>query len=227
MLAAAALIDLPRALPLAGAPLRRRPHRGRRRPPPAHQPRRLRARLRQGPGAQGEPAEDAHHLPLRRLRHHGVHRQRGVARRRRSAATRGSPCRSSASRRTRRAWPCRWRSSTTCRPGRPPWPSASRRSASPARRSATRSCSAGTRCCVRSERLAQIAPKYFGKQAPDTGAIPGIFDYVGSYLRERAAGKSPLGHQDRLREPLLPVGRHGPPAARQAPQRAVRCSTRT
>jgi hypothetical protein len=40
---------------------------------------------------------------------------------------------------------------------------------------------------VRSARLDQIAPKYFGKSVPDTGAIPGIFDYVGSYLRERAA----------------------------------------
>ena len=40
---------------------------------------------------------------------------------------------------------------------------------------------------VRSRRLAEIGPKYFGKGVPDTGAIPGIFDYVGSYLRERAA----------------------------------------
>ncbi len=41
---------------------------------------------------------------------------------------------------------------------------------------------------VRSKRLDQIAPRYFGESAPDTGAIPGIFDYIGSYLRERAAG---------------------------------------
>jgi hypothetical protein len=40
---------------------------------------------------------------------------------------------------------------------------------------------------VRSQRLEQLAPKYFGRSAPDTGAIPGIFDYIGSYLRERAA----------------------------------------
>ncbi len=41
---------------------------------------------------------------------------------------------------------------------------------------------------VRSKRLDQIAPRYFGEKAPSTGALPGIFDYVGSYLRERAAG---------------------------------------
>ena len=40
------------------------------------------------------PPTDAHRLPLRRLRHHGVHRQRGLAGRRRSAATPGSRCRS-------------------------------------------------------------------------------------------------------------------------------------
>ncbi len=46
---------------------------------------------------------------------------------------------------------------------------------------------------LRSPRLEQIAPQYFGKRAPTTGAIPGIFDYVGSYLRERAAGETPWG----------------------------------
>ncbi len=46
---------------------------------------------------------------------------------------------------------------------------------------------------VRSKRLDQIALKYFGHKAPNTGAIPGIFDYVGSYLRERAASHSPWG----------------------------------
>ena len=47
---------------------------------------------------------------------------------------------------------------------------------------------AGHTLLVRSPRLAQIAPKYFGKSAPATGAIPGIFDYLGSYLRERGIG---------------------------------------
>jgi hypothetical protein len=46
----------------------------------------------------------------------------------------------------------------------------------------------GHELLVRSKRLDQIAPKYFGEKAPSTGALPGIFDYVGSYLRERAAG---------------------------------------
>jgi hypothetical protein len=41
---------------------------------------------------------------------------------------------------------------------------------------------------LRSARLDQIAPKYFGTSAPDTGAIPGIFDYLGSYLSARATG---------------------------------------
>ena len=47
---------------------------------------------------------------------------------------------------------------------------------------------AGHTLLVRSPRLAQIGPKYFGKAAPATGAIPGIFDYLGSYLRERGIG---------------------------------------
>ena len=46
---------------------------------------------------------------------------------------------------------------------------------------------------LRSPRLEKIAPQYFGNEAPTTGAIPGIFDYVGSYLRERAAGETPWG----------------------------------
>jgi hypothetical protein len=40
---------------------------------------------------------------------------------------------------------------------------------------------------LRSPRLDALAPKFFGEKAPETGAIPGIFDYLGSYLRERAA----------------------------------------
>ena len=40
---------------------------------------------------------------------------------------------------------------------------------------------------VRSPRLAQVAPRYFGRTVPATGQIPGIFDYVGTYLKERAA----------------------------------------
>ena len=47
---------------------------------------------------------------------------------------------------------------------------------------------AGHTLLVRSPRLAQIGPTYFGKAASVTGAIPGIFDYLGSYLRERGIG---------------------------------------
>ncbi len=35
--------------------------------------------------------------------------------------------------------------------------------------------------------LAKLAPKLYGKAAPFGGVIPGIFDYLGSYLRQRAA----------------------------------------
>ena len=62
---------------------------------------------------------------------------------------------------------------------------------------------------VRSQRLAQIAPKYFGKRAPDTGAIPGIFDYVGSYLRERAAGRALWGTRIAYESHYYPWGATG------------------
>jgi hypothetical protein len=51
----------------------------------------------------------------------------------------------------------------------------------------------GKTLLVRSPRLAALAPKYFGKTAPTTGAIPGVFDYVGSYLKERAASSALWG----------------------------------
>ena len=51
----------------------------------------------------------------------------------------------------------------------------------------------GHELLVRSPRLEQLAPEYFGHPAPSTGAIPGIFDYVGSYLRERASSEAPWG----------------------------------
>ena len=41
---------------------------------------------------------------------------------------------------------------------------------------------------LRSPRLQALATKYYGAPAPETGIIPGIFEYVGSYLRERAGG---------------------------------------
>ena len=51
----------------------------------------------------------------------------------------------------------------------------------------------GKTLLVRSPRLAALAPRYFGKTAPTTGAIPGVFDYVGSYLKERAASSALWG----------------------------------
>jgi hypothetical protein len=62
---------------------------------------------------------------------------------------------------------------------------------------------------VRSRRLDQIAPKYFGKSAPDTGAIPGIFDYVGSYLRERAADGPTWGKKITYQPHYYPWGALG------------------
>jgi hypothetical protein len=46
---------------------------------------------------------------------------------------------------------------------------------------------------VRSPRLAALAPTYFGRREPTTGAIPGVFDYIGSYLKERAASSALWG----------------------------------
>jgi hypothetical protein len=62
---------------------------------------------------------------------------------------------------------------------------------------------------VRSKRLAEIGPKYFGKGAPDTGAIPGIFDYVGSYLRERAASTATWGAKIAYQPHYYPWGATG------------------
>jgi hypothetical protein len=47
---------------------------------------------------------------------------------------------------------------------------------------------AGRPLLLRSPRLEQLAPKLFGRAPPLGGALPGIFDYTGSYLRARAAG---------------------------------------
>jgi hypothetical protein len=62
---------------------------------------------------------------------------------------------------------------------------------------------------VRSRRLAEIAPKYFGKRAPETGAIPGIFDYLGSYLRERAASTATWGAKIAYQPHYYPWGATG------------------
>lgn len=62
---------------------------------------------------------------------------------------------------------------------------------------------------VRSQRLDQIAPAYFGVKAPETGAIPGIFDYLGSYLRERAAAGPTWGKKIAYQPHYYPWGSVG------------------
>ncbi len=62
---------------------------------------------------------------------------------------------------------------------------------------------------VRSPRLASVAPRYFGREAPPTGAIPGLFDYIGSYVRERAAGKAVWGSRLRYETHYYPPGAKG------------------
>lgn len=67
----------------------------------------------------------------------------------------------------------------------------------------------GHELLVRSRRLEQIAPKYFGHGAPTTGAIPGIFDYLGSYLRERASGHALWGTRITYEPHYYPWGATG------------------
>ena len=67
----------------------------------------------------------------------------------------------------------------------------------------------GHELLVRSRRLEQLAPKYFGHAAPTTGAIPGIFDYMGSYLRERAAGHALWGTRIAYEPHYYPWGATG------------------
>ena len=67
----------------------------------------------------------------------------------------------------------------------------------------------GHELLVRSRRLEQLSPKYFGHPAPRTGAIPGIFDYVGSYLRERASSDAPWGTRIAYETHYYPWGAKG------------------
>jgi hypothetical protein len=67
----------------------------------------------------------------------------------------------------------------------------------------------GHELLVRSKRLEQLSPTYFGHAAPNTGAIPGIFDYVGSYLRERAAGHALWGTRIPYESHYYPWGAKG------------------
>jgi len=62
---------------------------------------------------------------------------------------------------------------------------------------------------VRSPRLATVAPRHLGRQPPTSGAIAGLFDYVGSYVRERATGKAIWGSRLRYETHYYPVGAKG------------------
>lgn len=67
----------------------------------------------------------------------------------------------------------------------------------------------GHELLVRSPRLEALAPRYFGRDAPATGAIPGIFDYLGSYLRERASSRHPWGTRIQYEPHYYPWGAKG------------------
>ena len=62
---------------------------------------------------------------------------------------------------------------------------------------------------VRSPRLAAVAPRYFGQKPPPTGAVFGLFDYVGSYVRERGAGDALWGSRLRYETHYYPPGAKG------------------
>jgi hypothetical protein len=62
---------------------------------------------------------------------------------------------------------------------------------------------------LQSRRLESLSRRLYGQDVPRMGAIPGIFDYVGSYLRERAAGRAPWGSRLRYETHYYPVGAKG------------------
>lgn len=59
---------------------------------------------------------------------------------------------------------------------------------------------------VRSPRLAALAPRYYGRTSPSTGQLPGILDFLGSYLKERAASKRIWGSRITYRSHYFPWG---------------------
>ena len=86
---------------------------------------------------------------------------------------------------------------------------------------------AGHTLLVRSPRLAEVGPSYFGKTAAPRGPIPGIFDYAGAYMRERVGAAALWGVRIPYAHALLAEGRARGTPARQAAQRALRCWPRT
>ena len=68
---------------------------------------------------------------------------------------------------------------------------------------------AGQPLMLRSPRLAALSRRLFGKSPPVTGAIPGIFDYVGSYLRERSVSVASWGRRLKYAKHYYPAGAKG------------------
>jgi len=68
---------------------------------------------------------------------------------------------------------------------------------------------AGRPLLLRSPRLAALAEEYYGKPEPASRAIPGLFDYVGSYLSERAAGEVKWGRRIEYAKHYYPLGAKG------------------
>ena len=70
---------------------------------------------------------------------------------------------------------------------------------------AQRAHAAGAQQAAGADRAASTSAS--GRRTP--GAIPGVFDYVGSYLRERAAGKAPWGTKIAYESHYYPWGATG------------------
>ena len=62
---------------------------------------------------------------------------------------------------------------------------------------------------VRSPRLAQVGPRHFGRSVPASGQLPGILDYLGSYLKERASIATPWGTSIEYETHYYPWGAKG------------------
>ena len=211
---------------LPGRPLRRRPHRGRRRPPPAHQPRRLRARLRRVQELKANPPTDAHRLPLRRLRHHGVHRQRGLARRadrpRREAAGAGREPRGPPGEHGDDAGARRQPAARTGHAGHRPRADPRDRRAGARRAAAQRAHAAGAQRAAgadRAEVLRQGRPRRARSPASSTTSA-----------RTCASGPPAprsVGHQDRLRERTTTRGAPRDTCRSASGATCCTCSTRT
>lgn len=68
---------------------------------------------------------------------------------------------------------------------------------------------AGRPLLVRSPRLAALAPRLYGTEAPASGVLPGVFSYLGSYLRERPSSGVAWGGRLRYETHYYPPGAKG------------------